>query len=683
MNYKIVAALFVALSFVSLDISALNAVSDEKLIEIEQRLDDMSSIELRNQRRLLVREDEALVFEASNTQDPNKLKEIDARRSEIFSELNSIQKLLLAVGSAAVLAEVLDDDEDNTPPVVTLIGSASITVELGGTFSDPGATADTGESVSASGSVNTSQVGSYLITYSATDSSGNTGTATRTVNVVDTTNPVVTVTGANPATVELGASYTDAGATATDLAAVTVTTSGTVNTDAVGSYTLTYTATDASGNSATATRTVNVVDTTAPVVTVTGDNPATVELGATYTDAGATATDLSGTVTVSTSGSVDTDTVGSYTLTYTSTDASGNSGTATRTVNVVDTTAPVFTSSASFSLNENSTSVGTVSATDLASVTYSVSGTELSVNSLGALSLKTAADYETKKSYTATVTATDASSNATTQSITITVVDQNDNAPVFTSASSFTVNENETAIATLTATDVDTGSSGAVISDPITFSISGSGLSITTAGVLTFSPAADYETKKSYSATVTASDGTNATTQDITVTVVDLNDNAPTFTSSASFSVNENETALGTVTATDPDTGSTGAVKSDPVTYSISGSELAINSSTGALTLASGAAADYETKNSYSATVTASDGTNSTTQDITITIVDLNDNAPVFTSSASFSVNENQTAIGTVTATDVDTGSSGAFRSNPVTFSVSGSGFQSIRLQEL
>ena len=187
MNYKIVAALFVALSFVSSDISALNAVSDEKLIEIEQRLDDMSSIELRNQRRLLVREDEALVFEASNTQDPNKLKEIDARRSEIFSELNSIQKLLLVVGSAAVLAEVLDDDEDNTPPVVTLIGSASITVELGGTFSDPGATADTGESVSASGSVNTSQVGSYLITYSATDSSGNTGTATRTVNVVDTT----------------------------------------------------------------------------------------------------------------------------------------------------------------------------------------------------------------------------------------------------------------------------------------------------------------------------------------------------------------------------------------------------------------------------------------------------------------------------------------------------------------
>ena len=43
-------------------------------------------------------------------------------------------------------------------------------------------------------------------------------------------------------------------------------------------------------NAGTATRTVNVVDTTAPVVTVT-DNPT--ELGGTYTDAGATATDAS------------------------------------------------------------------------------------------------------------------------------------------------------------------------------------------------------------------------------------------------------------------------------------------------------------------------------------------------------------------------------------------------------
>jgi hypothetical protein len=129
--------------------------------------------------------------------------------------------------------------------------------------------------------------------------------------------PLIGIIGSNPATVELGTTYTDAGAFAVDRVdgSVPVTSSGSVNTGAVGSYTITYTATDSSGNSASATRTVNVVDTTAPVVTVTGDNPATVELGTSYSDAGATATDASGTVTVVTTGTVDTDTVGSYTLT--------------------------------------------------------------------------------------------------------------------------------------------------------------------------------------------------------------------------------------------------------------------------------------------------------------------------------------------------------------------------------
>ena len=49
----------------------------------------------------------------------------------------------------------------------------------------------------------------------------------------------------------------------------TVVTTGTVDTDTVGSYTVTYQLTDAAGNTGTATRTVTVVDTTAPVVTVT------------------------------------------------------------------------------------------------------------------------------------------------------------------------------------------------------------------------------------------------------------------------------------------------------------------------------------------------------------------------------------------------------------------------------
>jgi hypothetical protein len=154
---------------------------------------------------------------------------------------------------------------DATAPVVTLNGPASMTVECHASFTDPGATAADNcggsPSVSVSGSVNADAVGSYTLTYTATDSSGNTGTATRTVNVIDTTAPVVTLNGANPVTVVVGSPFVDPGASASDSCAgsLPVTVSGSVNTGVVGTYTLTYSATDASGNTGTATRTVLVV----------------------------------------------------------------------------------------------------------------------------------------------------------------------------------------------------------------------------------------------------------------------------------------------------------------------------------------------------------------------------------------------------------------------------------------
>jgi hypothetical protein len=212
----------------------------------------------------------------------------------------------------------------------------------------------------------------------------------------DNVPPVITINGSNPDSVELGTAYTDPGATAFDEyhGTTSVTSSGTVDTSTAGSYTITYTATDKDGNTATATRTVNVVDTVSPVVTVTGDNPATVELGTAYSDAGATATDASGAVEVVTSGTVDINTVGAYTLTYTATDPSGNAGTATRTVNVTDTTAPVFTSSSTFTVDENVTAIGSVTATDLAAVTFTISNTSvMSITADGVLSFITSINY--------------------------------------------------------------------------------------------------------------------------------------------------------------------------------------------------------------------------------------------------------------------------------------------------
>jgi uncharacterized protein YxjI len=152
--------------------------------------------------------------------------------------------------------------------------------------------------------------------------------------------------GSSPVTIQVGSTYTDAGATALDnydgnlTSSIVVT--GSVNTAVVGTYTLSYNVSDSSGNAAvTVTRTVNVVDTTAPVITRLGSSPVTIQVGSTYTDAGATALDnYNGNLTSSivVTGSVNTAVVGTYTLSYNVSDSSGNAAvTITRTVNVVDT----------------------------------------------------------------------------------------------------------------------------------------------------------------------------------------------------------------------------------------------------------------------------------------------------------------------------------------------------------
>jgi hypothetical protein len=71
---------------------------------------------------------------------------------------------------------------DTTAPVIT-VNPGTDTVEQGSAWTDAGATADTGETVTVSGTVDTSIAGTYTITYTATDAAGNTGTATRTVTV--------------------------------------------------------------------------------------------------------------------------------------------------------------------------------------------------------------------------------------------------------------------------------------------------------------------------------------------------------------------------------------------------------------------------------------------------------------------------------------------------------------------
>ena len=174
------------------------------------------------------------------------------------------------------------------------------------------------------------------------DGGGGGGTA-------DTTAPTITLTGDNPQTIEVGTAYTELGATAQDnvdgnISANITTDASAVDTSTIGSYSVTYNVTDAAGNAAaTQTRTVNVIavpDISAPIITLTGDNPQTIIVGIAYTELGATAQDnvdgdISANIAID-SGAVDTNIVGSYSVTYNVSDTAGNVATTqTRTVDVI------------------------------------------------------------------------------------------------------------------------------------------------------------------------------------------------------------------------------------------------------------------------------------------------------------------------------------------------------------
>ena len=102
--------------------------------------------------------------------------------------------------------------------------------------------------------------------------SGDSASATVTINVVDDVGPVLTLTGAGFVSHEVATTYTDAGVSAADAidGTVTVTTSGSVNADKTGTYLLTFSATDAASNTSTTTRMVRVADTVAPVISLVG-----------------------------------------------------------------------------------------------------------------------------------------------------------------------------------------------------------------------------------------------------------------------------------------------------------------------------------------------------------------------------------------------------------------------------
>lgn len=154
----------------------------------------------------------------------------------------------------------------------------------------------------------------------------------------------LSLAGENNITVEYGEKYTEDGASAVlkgkfilkNGRPVEVVSSGQVDDTKLGTYTISYSA-SVPRRSAMATRTVTVVDTKVPTITLKGESEITVTRGDKYTDEGVSATDnYDGDITSSVvvDGSVDTSKAGEYTLKYTVKDTSGNEAAAFRKVTV-------------------------------------------------------------------------------------------------------------------------------------------------------------------------------------------------------------------------------------------------------------------------------------------------------------------------------------------------------------
>ena len=159
---------------------------------------------------------------------------------------------------------------------------------------------------------------------------------------VDTTPPVLTLNGGAKVQITKGVTYVDPGYTAVDDTDGDITdmvvVDGSVDTDTLGAYVVSYEITDGAGNMATKIRTVTVVpDTVPPTITLSGGSSVTLSLGPTFTDPGYTATDnIDGDIAgrVSVTGAVDPLIPGIYVVSYEVADSSGNTERQTRTVTV-------------------------------------------------------------------------------------------------------------------------------------------------------------------------------------------------------------------------------------------------------------------------------------------------------------------------------------------------------------
>ena len=202
--------------------------------------------------------------------------------------------------------------------------------------------------------------------------------------------------------------------------------------------------------------------------------------------------------------------------------------------------------------------------------------------------------------------------------------------PEITSAATFTVDEGTTAVETLTAEDQDTAETDLTWSIPTAGGADAGQFTLSSAGVLAFAAAKDYENPddadgdRTYEITVQVSDGDNTDTADIRVTLQNVLELFTELEGPSSTDYAENRAVrVATYIASSPE-------DSGGIAWSLSGADSGgFSIDGGALRFLSlpdfESPSDMGTDNMYSLTVAASDGSANVTKDVTVTVTDENE----------------------------------------------------------
>ncbi|MEO9276942.1 MAG: HYR domain-containing protein, partial [Nitrososphaera sp.] len=279
------------------------------------------------------------------------------------------------------------DPNDKTPPTIT--APADITVEATGMLTSVSigqatATDDSGVASITNNAPQKFPLGTTMVTWTATDNGGNIAKAVQKITVIDTTAPVLTAPP--PITIEAKSpdhNSVDLGLpSVNDAVGVESVTNDAPPYFSIGQTTITWTAKDASGNTATAKQLVTIKDTTPPVIHAPADitQEATSATNNVVDLGNATVTD-NGEIKSVTNNAPSVFTIGKTTVTWTAKDASGNSASAIQIVTITDTTAPKITPPKNVvfeatSLNNNTVPIGNATATDIEPVTITNNATK-------------------------------------------------------------------------------------------------------------------------------------------------------------------------------------------------------------------------------------------------------------------------------------------------------------------